>query len=93
MLRYPARLVPTETGAVKAMFPDVPEAVAQGKDENEALALAPGALEEALCARMKKEGKIPPPSDVCGAPMVTTEMFVIQECSSDWETPISGGRY
>jgi hypothetical protein len=78
---------------MKVLFPDVPEAWAEGKDEDEAMARAKEALEHVLRRRMIEDGKIPPPSDIRGAPTIRTDMFVIQETSSDWDTPISGGRY
>lgn len=93
MLSYPVRLIPTETGAVKVIFPDVPEAVAEGKDEEDALERARAALELVLAHRLQERGKIPPPTDICGAPTVATEMFVVQETDADVRSPLSGGRY
>jgi hypothetical protein len=37
MLAYPVRLVPTREGTVRAVFQDVPQAVTEGRDEEDAL--------------------------------------------------------
>jgi hypothetical protein len=77
---------------VEAHFVDVPEAVAEGKDEDEAMELALPVLEEALQRRLRVSRAIPPPSDICGAPTISTKMFVIQQTVASWPAPISGGR-
>jgi antitoxin HicB len=75
MLTYPVRLVPTRSGGVKAVFPDVPQAVAEGEDEDDAMFRAKFVLEMCL-AHMLHHGETPPsPSDICGAPTVTTDKF------------------
>lgn len=75
MLAYPVRLVPTREGRVRAVFPDVPQAVAEGRDEEDALHRARFVLEMCL-GRMLAHDQLPPrPSDICGAPTVTTEKF------------------
>jgi len=75
MLAYPVRLVPTRDGHVRAVFPDVPQAVAEGLDEADALYRAKFVLEMCL-GHMLTHGELPPPpSDICGAPTVTTEKF------------------
>ncbi|MDP9414244.1 MAG: type II toxin-antitoxin system HicB family antitoxin [Pseudomonadota bacterium] len=93
MLSYPVRLIPTREGTVRAMFPDVPEATAEGGTEDDALNRAKFALELALGHRLHSERKIPPPSDICGAPTVETDKFIIQETAAGGPAPISGGRY
>ena len=93
MLSYPVRLIPTETGSVRASFPDVPGAEAEGASEEVALARAKGVLETVLRALFEQDRKIPAPSHIRGGPAVTTDMFVIQETVSDWPAPISGGRH
>ena len=93
MLSYPVRLIPTEAGTVRVLFPDVPEAVAEGQDEARAMELAQPVLEEALRRCFQEHRAIPRPSDICGAPTVTTEMFIIQQTEADWPSPLSGGRY
>ena len=75
MLAYPVRLVPTKEGAVRAVFPDVPQAVAQGRDEAAAIYRSKFVLEMCL-GHMLAHGELPPrPSDICGAPTVTTDKF------------------
>lgn len=92
MLSYPVRLIPTAAGTVRATFPDVPEAAVEGQDEAEAMHLAQPVLENALRRCLDEHRAIPQPSDICGAPTITTEMFVIQETQAEWPSPISGGR-
>ena len=61
---YPVTLSPAsqyargETGFV-VTFPDLPEAITQGKDEADALIQAADALEEAITSRMKRGEDIP----------------------------------
>lgn len=75
MLSYPVRLVPTSRGRVRAVFPDVPQAVAEGEGEEDALYRAKFVLEMCL-GHMLSHGERPPaPSDICGAPTVTTDKF------------------
>ncbi|HEY0044961.1 MAG TPA: hypothetical protein VGB62_10480 [Allosphingosinicella sp.] len=75
MLSYPVRLVPTRDRKVRAVFPDVPQATAEGADEEEALFRARFVLEMCL-GHMANHGDRPPtPSDICGAPTVTTDKF------------------
>jgi antitoxin HicB len=79
MLSYPVRLVPTADGHVRAVFPDVPNAVAEGADEEDALFRARFVLEMCL-GHMAAHGARPPrPSDICGAPMVETNKFSLPE--------------
>jgi antitoxin HicB len=75
MLAYPVRLVPTRDGTVRAVFPDVPQAVAEGRDEEDALYRAKFVLEMCLGHMLAHGERPPPPSDICGAPTVTTEKF------------------
>jgi antitoxin HicB len=75
MLSYPVRLVPTRNHTVKAVFPDVPQAVAEGADEEEALFRARFVLEMCLGHMANRGDRPPPPSDICGAPTVTTDKF------------------
>lgn len=75
MLSYPARLVPTRDGRVRVVFPDLPQAVCEGESEEDALFRAKFVLEMAL-AHLLDHGQRPPePSDVCGAPRVSTDKF------------------
>jgi len=75
MLSYPVRLVPTRDGRVRVVFPDLPQAVCEGADEEDALFRAKFVLEMALAHRLDHGERPPVPSDICGAPSVCTEKF------------------
>lgn len=75
MLSYPVRLVPTGRGTVRALFPDVPQAVAEGADEEDAMFRARFVLEMALAHMLDHGEAPPPPSEICGAPTVSTNKF------------------
>jgi antitoxin HicB len=75
VIAYPVRLVPTGKGTVRAVFPDIPQAVAEGSDEEDAMFRARFVLEMCL-SHMAEHGEAPPvPSDICGAPTVETNKF------------------
>lgn len=60
---YPATLTPDETdGGYVVTFRDVPEAITQGEDLQDALAHAADALEEAIAGRLRLGDEIPFPS-------------------------------
>jgi antitoxin HicB len=75
VLSYPVRLVPTREGKVRAVFPDLPQAVCEGEDEEDALFRARFVLEMALAHLLDHGHRPPTPSDICGAPSVSTEKF------------------
>lgn len=75
MLSYPVRLIPTDDGQILVRFPDVPEAAALGTSEDDALKNALPVLESALSSYCIDGRSIPSPSDICGAPTVTTHRF------------------
>jgi predicted RNase H-like HicB family nuclease len=75
MLTYPVRLVPTRRGTVRAVFPDVPQAAAEGRDEEDALYRARFVLEMCLGHRLAHGEPPPEPSDICGAPTISTAKF------------------
>jgi predicted RNase H-like HicB family nuclease len=75
MLTYPVRLTPVEERLIKLTFHDVPEAVVVAADEDDAFGRALPALETVLGGYVLEGRSIPAPSDVCGAPTVTTERF------------------
>jgi antitoxin HicB len=75
MLNYPVRLTPGEKGLVLVTFPDLPEAVSCAEGEDEAIARAADIL-DIILASYRAEGRpIPLPSDIDGAPTVTSERF------------------
>ena len=61
MLDYPVNLTPDE-GTVLVTFPDVPEAITFGTDEDEALLQAIDALESALSFYVDDRKPLPVPS-------------------------------
>lgn len=75
MLSYPVRPVPEDDETVLIIFPDIPEAVSRGTSEEEAFNGALAALETALAGYVADGRSIPKPSDICGAPKVTTQRF------------------
>ena len=70
MLAYPVKLEPAEEGGFIATFPDIPEAITQGEDKDDALVWAQEALEAALEVYVEKKLRIPQPSSVKGRPVV-----------------------
>ena len=75
MLAYPVRLVPTKHGTVRAVFPDVPQAVAEGRDDEDALYRAKFVLEMCL-GHMLAHGEAPPePSDIPDTVTISTAKF------------------
>ena len=74
MLTYSLRLATNYNGMVMATFPDVPEAVALGRDHEEALEEAKRAL-EAVLERYEAEGRDFPRPRAGGSLRVTTERY------------------
>lgn len=70
MFDYPAILEAQPEGGFVATFPDVPEAITQGEDEDEALVYAVDALETALSFYVDARKPLPIPSAAEGRPMV-----------------------
>ncbi|WP_301101180.1 hypothetical protein [Propionivibrio sp.] len=69
MFDYPVILAPDE-GTVLVTFPDVPEAITFGSDEDEALLYAVDALESALSFYVDARKPLPVPSAADGRPTV-----------------------
>jgi len=59
---YPVHLKPDKSGGVVVTFKDLPEAITQGEDLNDALEQAADALDEAVAGRMRLGDEIPVPS-------------------------------
>ena len=70
-LAYPVRLDPQARGAVLVSFPDIPEALTEGRTERAALAEAEDCLIAALGGYINDRRDIPPPSPGRGRPLVT----------------------
>ena len=62
MLDYPVNLEVQAEGGYVVIFPDVPEAITQGEDEDEALLYAVDALETALSFYVDSRKPLPSPS-------------------------------
>jgi len=75
MLYYPVDLTPDDNDTVMVTFPDVPEAVSFGADEDEALANAVEALETALNGYIADRRDIPAPSALDGRPDVAPSLL------------------
>lgn len=73
MLAYPVVLEPAEEGGFVVTFPDVPEAITQGEDEQEALLVARDALETALEMYVEERRPLPLPSAADGRPLVVPD--------------------
>ncbi len=69
MFDYPVTLAPDD-GTVLVTFPDVPEAITFGADEDEALLQAVDALESALSFYVGSRRPLPVPSAADGHPTV-----------------------
>nr|VFJ96140.1 MAG: antitoxin HicB [Candidatus Kentron sp. H]VFJ96858.1 MAG: antitoxin HicB [Candidatus Kentron sp. H]VFK02621.1 MAG: antitoxin HicB [Candidatus Kentron sp. H] len=70
MFDYPVKLTPADEGGFVVTFPDVPEAITQGEDEDEALIHARDALETALCMYVQARRDLPRPDPAPGLPTV-----------------------
>jgi len=62
MLRYPAIFEPAEEGGFVVTFPDIPEAITQGEDVDDAMLHAADALETALDFYFDAQRIVPKPS-------------------------------
>lgn len=58
---YPAR-IRRQRGSVLVRFPDLPEALTEGRDEHDAMQQAADCLEEAIAGRIRRGDVIPRPS-------------------------------
>lgn len=74
MLTYVLKLADRYDGMIIATFPDVPEAMAMGRDYEEACEQAQGALEAAL-ERYAAEGRPFPEACCRGTLTVSTDKF------------------
>lgn len=62
MLKYPANFEPAEEGGFVITFPDIPEAISQGEDVEDAMVHATDVLESALDWYLEDGRPIPTPS-------------------------------
>lgn len=84
MFEYPVDLIPAKGGGFVVTFPDVPEAITQGDDKDEALEYASEALETALGFYIGDRRQLPLPSLAAGRPTVTPDAIVIAKMISNW---------
>ncbi|MFA7238940.1 MAG: type II toxin-antitoxin system HicB family antitoxin [Sulfuricellaceae bacterium] len=70
MFDYPVILEAQPEGGFVVTFPDVPEAITQGEDEDEALLYAVDALETALTFYVDARRPLPVPTAAAGRPTV-----------------------
>ena len=61
---YPATLIPEDEGGIVVKFTDMPEAITQGEDVQDALREAADCLEEAVANRIVMGLPIPKPSPI-----------------------------
>ena len=87
MLSYPVRLADTAEGKVRVTFFDIPEAVAEGSDRDDALYRAKFVLEQSLGNYVMHGREIPAASQVADAPTVGTDKFSL----SAREEPVEAG--
>jgi antitoxin HicB len=66
MFDYPVELVQDDNNTVLVTFPDVPEAITFGTDDDEALLRAVDALESALSGYVDARQPLPTPSPAAG---------------------------
>ena len=59
---YPARLASEPGGRYTVTFPDLPDAITQGEDRDDAIAMAADCLAETIGARIAQRDIIPAPS-------------------------------
>ena len=76
MLTYAVKLASRYDGLVIATFPDVPAAIAYGRDHEEAIEQAEGALEAALIRYMRAGHELPIPR--AQSPLTVTAKLVEQ---------------
>ncbi len=70
MFDYPVNLEEQPEGGFVVTFPDIPEAITQGEDADEALLYAVDALETALSFYVEARKPLPVPSPAEGRPTV-----------------------
>ena len=86
MLDYPVKLTADDNGTVLVTSPDFPELTTFGDDQDEALARAVDALEEAIAARVARRAEVPPPSrgEYCaGLPTLTAVKVLLYQGMKD----------
>lgn len=70
-IRYAALILPQPDGGFTVTFPDIPEAITEGGDRDEALSNAAEVLTMCLEQRLKDSESIPPASAFAGGVWIT----------------------
>lgn len=85
-MEYPARLTPTEDGGFVVTFRDIPEAITQGDDEADSLAMGKDALITAMEFYFEDKRAIPAPSAPASGehlvelpPSLSAKIFLLNE--------------
>lgn len=76
---FPARFLPEAVG-YSVTFPDIPGAITQGDDMNDALAMAADALGLMLAGMVERGEKIPEPTPYGGVSSENGELIMFIEC-------------
>ena len=80
MLSYPVKMERDSSNTYLVTFPDIPEAVSVGDDEDEALLNALDALESAIEIYFDEKREVPPPSKAKkGQPVVKLPALVVSK--------------
>ena len=80
MFSYPVKMERDSNNTFLVTFPDIPEAVSMGHDEDEALLNALDALESAIEIYFDEKREVPPPSKPKkGQPVVKLPALVVSK--------------
>jgi antitoxin HicB len=93
-MNYPVKLTPAENGGFVVTFRDIPEALTQGDDEAEALAMGRDALITAMDFYFEDKRSVPAPSALLAGeqfvelpPSVTSKVLLLNEMVRQRVTP------
>lgn len=78
---YPVNLIPQDEGGFVVEFPDFPEAITQGENEEDALREAADCLEEAIANRIIMKLDIPLPQSKNHKYIVPLEVVLAAKCA------------
>ena len=82
---YPARFGSEPDGRFTVTFPDLPDAITQGEDRDDAMDMAADCLAETIGARIAERADIPIPSSLeRGQVRITVPVHVAVKARSTW---------
>jgi len=84
-MEWPVDLIPQEDGAVLVKFPDVPEALTDGDNEDDALEQAKDCLATALAGYIDNKEPVPCPSLAGGRRTVKLPMAAAVRIADHWQ--------